>query len=538
MAKRPHIIIFNPDQMRADSLHHLGNEAAHTPNYDALAAEGVSFDNCFCQNPVCVPSRNSFMTGLYPHVNGHRTMSHLLHEGESNLFNEMKNGGYYVWSSGRGDILAGQYPKWYKRCIDECANVVGDFADDKAEPRGEKGSDTYFSFYQGVITTANSDGISHDNDWAYTEAAIDRIKHRPKDKPLFMFLALNNPHPPYKVEQKYLDMIDISKLPPRIPSLRGGEGKPSMEYGLENALGVADWSEERFDRLRAVYLGMVAKTDDLFGRLVAALKEEGIYDDCAIFVFSDHGDYTGDYGITEKAQNCFPDCLTNVPLLVKPPKGFGVKPGVDHSLVELLDIYSTVLEYAGIESDHDNFSRSLVSEAANGTGHHRDCVFCEGGRRHGEVQCTEGEGKKTIGISDMYNPRITLQESEGPEHTYAAMLRTKDYKYIRRLYEQDEFYDLSKGESRNLIDDPQYKEAILDMKDRLLTEFMSTCDIVPRELDQRFSADFYIAAAKAAGQPKIAVGVFAAYMKLLGKTFDETISDLTSFAKKFKSINK
>lgn len=84
MDRQPDIIIFNPDQMRADALHHLGNEAAITPNLDRFQqTDAVSFRNAFCQNPVCVPSRCSFATGLYPHVNGHRTMAHLLREYES-----------------------------------------------------------------------------------------------------------------------------------------------------------------------------------------------------------------------------------------------------------------------------------------------------------------------------------------------------------------------------------------------------------------------------------------------------------------------
>ncbi len=68
---KPNIIIFNPDQMRADSLAHSGNSAAMTPNLDRFARlDAVSFRNAFCQNPVCVPSRCSFLTGLYPHVEG------------------------------------------------------------------------------------------------------------------------------------------------------------------------------------------------------------------------------------------------------------------------------------------------------------------------------------------------------------------------------------------------------------------------------------------------------------------------------------
>ncbi len=67
MPKRPHIIIFNPDQWRGDVMGHLGNPAAVTPNLDEIVeSDAVSFRHAFCQNPVCTPSRCSFMTGWYP----------------------------------------------------------------------------------------------------------------------------------------------------------------------------------------------------------------------------------------------------------------------------------------------------------------------------------------------------------------------------------------------------------------------------------------------------------------------------------------
>lgn len=111
MTKRPNIVIFNPDQMRNDALAHMGNPASLTPFLDEFAqTDAVSFRNAFCQNPVCAPSRCSFLTGLYPHVRGHRTMSHLLRPGEPSLFSELKEAGYHVWMNGRNDLVAGQDP--------------------------------------------------------------------------------------------------------------------------------------------------------------------------------------------------------------------------------------------------------------------------------------------------------------------------------------------------------------------------------------------------------------------------------------------
>ena len=125
-------------------------------------------------------------------------------------------------------------------------------------------------------------------------------------------------------------------------------------------------------------------------------KRAGIYDDTLIFFFSDHGDFTGDYGLVEKTQNTFQDCLTRVPLLVKPPAGTPVSPRVSDALVELIDFPATVYALTGIEAGYDHFGRSLLPLLAGESDSHRDAVFCEGGRRRGERQCMEtGEQRQT-----------------------------------------------------------------------------------------------------------------------------------------------
>ena len=113
MQRLPNVIIFNPDSWRGDVLGHVGNPAAVTPNLDRVAVEdGVSFRNAFCQNPVCTPSRCSFMSGWHPHVRGHRTMFHMLHpeRGEPNLLKRLKDAGYYVLGgvAGRNDLVPAQ----------------------------------------------------------------------------------------------------------------------------------------------------------------------------------------------------------------------------------------------------------------------------------------------------------------------------------------------------------------------------------------------------------------------------------------------
>ncbi|MFN2151038.1 MAG: sulfatase/phosphatase domain-containing protein, partial [Anaerolineales bacterium] len=80
------------------------------------------------------------------------------------------------------------------------------------------------------------------------------------------------------------------------------------------------------------------------------------------------------------------------------------------------------------------------------------------------------------------------QTSEGPEHTKAVMCRTRTHKYVRRLYEKDELYDLVNDprELHNQIDNPAYTEVLTDLRERLLTFFLETGDVVRHEPDQRW----------------------------------------------------
>ncbi|MCD6519712.1 MAG: sulfatase-like hydrolase/transferase, partial [Anaerolineae bacterium] len=102
-------IFFFPDEMRAESVSCYGHPLVKMPNYDRLAAEGVRFDQCHVQHPVCSPSRCSLMTGWYPHVAGHRTLWHLLRPHEPSLFRYLKEAGYHIEWHGKNDLYAINY---------------------------------------------------------------------------------------------------------------------------------------------------------------------------------------------------------------------------------------------------------------------------------------------------------------------------------------------------------------------------------------------------------------------------------------------
>lgn len=504
MEKRPNIVYFVADQLRADALHHLGNEASITPNLDELCKEGISFRNAYCQNPVCVPSRISFLTGLYPHTTGHRTIHYLQNEGEPNLLRTMKQQGYEVIWVGRNDVIPGDRTKeefcdrYYRPFGEGDSKDItgGEFIEFKKRmkagvPHSAKVTDPakpgYYSFYVGKVNLdeGSDKSVFAQYDWSCIEQALAYIEEKskcPDTKPFFLYITLMYPHPEYLCEDPWYSSIDRTKIEKRRTSVLKLKDKPSMLLEIAKKQNLSTWGEENFQELRGTYLAMVSRFDHQYGLIRDKLKSCGLYDDTSIFVFSDHGDYTGDYDITEKVQNCFDDPITNVPLLMKPAKQFTVKPRISDALVELVDLSATVADMTGVKLEYVTFGRSLL-HLLNNEEEHRDAVFCEGGRIHGETWAMElGHGPEST-----YWPRLSTQASEGPEHTKAVMCRMGQWKYVFRLYEDDELYDLIKDpkEYHNLIHDIKYQELIAHMKARMLTWMIETGDIVPDRKDVR-----------------------------------------------------
>ena len=304
-----------------------------------------------------------------------------------------------------------------------------------------------------------------------------------EEKPFCLFLCLSNPHPPYGCSPPWYGRTDRSHIPARRPTPENWDGMPSMLKGIFEKQGIQGWSEERFAELKGTYYDMISQLDERLGELVAVMKETGVYDGTALFFFSDHGDFTGDYGLVEKAQNTFYDCQCNIPLIIKPPAGTDCRPRVSKALAELVDIPATVAELAGFPLNYTQFGRSLCPVLAGGETH-RDAVFCEGGRIHGEIQAME----RGHGPDSLYWPRLSTQCEEGPEHTKAIMVREQRYKYVYRLYEPDQLFDLEEDprELVNLAGRAEYGEIERRLQARILRFLVETGDFVPNRKDKGY----------------------------------------------------
>jgi len=491
--KKPNVIMFVADQYRADSIGYRGCKAAVTPNFDTLAEEGIAFNNAFCQNTVCVPSRISFLSGWYPHVKGYRTMHHLTDQHEPNLLRNMKENGYSVYWGGRNDFLREdvEHEAYYDVRNNEYAKTMGALmnrgkgADPKLldqlkrhkemkqnGPRSDK-----YSHYYGVGPV----GAMGNADWEEVEAAIRYIEEYDEEKPLMMYLALALPHPPYTVEPKYYDQINPELIDETIRlSEEELKRKPAMMQGIREKQMLYDKTDDELKEIKRVYLAMGTKLDDAFGRLMEALKKKGMYDDSMVVMMSDHGDYTGDFEIAEKSQNTFEDVLTNVPLIIKPAQNTK-SVGSHEAMVELLDIQATIYDVAGIEPAHTHFGKSLVPIFEGGQ-KHREFVVSEGGRLWDDLHCTDSGHSE----DNEYWARTAVQD-QMPAHSKAIMMRNEDYKFVYRLYEDHEFYDLRQDpqERNNEIHNPAYASKIREMESDLFRFYIETSDIVPHRRDKR-----------------------------------------------------
>jgi arylsulfatase A-like enzyme len=473
-------ILFNPDEMRAESVGCYGHPLAPTPNIDRLAAEGTRFDQCHVQHTVCTPSRCSFMTGWYPHVRGHRTLWHALRPDEPNLLRYLKQAGYDVLWGGKNDLLS---PEAFLESVTDwrlgqrSTRAVRDQSPRSTRSPYEPDDPLYYSF----LYPPQVDRIEALSDFAHVDGAIQFLRSRPQ-RQFVLNLPLTFPHCPYWAPPPWHDRVDPDALPPlRPPDL---PGKPEFHRLIRQTRGLDRLDEAVFRKINAVYLGMIAVIDLLLGELLDTLDETGLAGETTVLFFADHGDWAGDYGLVEKWPSALEDTQTRVPFLIRAP--CGRQGHVVREPVELFDLMATVLDLAGIHARHTHFARSLTPQLAGAPGDPHRAAFAEGGYAVHELHCFEGRdaGRSSL---DIYYPKGKLQQDVPGSVCRTAMVRTQTHKLIHRPEGMSELYDLlaDPRELRNLHGEAVYSAARQDLERRLLDWYVQTADVTPFDEDPR-----------------------------------------------------
>ena len=474
MRSRPNLLLFMPDQLRADAIGAFGNPVVHTPNVDVLASQGVRFSNAYAQHSVCAQSRISMFTGLYPHVSGHRTLDHLLSEDEPNVFRRLRNGGYHVALAGaRGDMMAaGVTRASSSRFGFTTPPVLEDLARWHSSPF-EQGSKWYDAFYGGPV-----DGDLFELDAATTATAIDWLDEG-LPEPWCLFVPLIFPHPPFTVERRWFERYDGIDVPAPVPPIF--DGKPGFYREIHERYGLHRLDPDDWSQIIRTYYAMVTRVDDQLGQVRAAVDRAGCADRTLTFFFTDHGEYLGDFGLVEKWPSGVDDVLLRNPLVVHVPGGVA---GTAHSFVEMIDLTATLEDLGGIDPA-PHFGKSLVPLLDEPDGQHRDAAFSEGGFLLSE------EPQLEDGDQGQYRHKQAIQHERTELVGRVIALRTERWCYVERLYEGPELYDRTSDphETTNLAGRPEHVETQRDLRDRAFRWLFETSDVVPLRKDPRMDDD-------------------------------------------------
>ena len=414
---------------------------AVTPHIDALANRGTVFNRAYCQQAVCAPSRLSLLSGRRP--DSIRVWDLGTHFRKAvpdcvTLPQHFKNSGYHTQSIGKiyhgGGVASKDPPSW-------SAPPMFDYVRDPklryAAPENLKGK----GLKRAAAESANVDD-GHYIDGKVCEAGLKALRTlSTEDQPFFLALGFRKPHLPFCAPTRYWDLYDREAIPmPQHPA--HPEGAPELATrswkeleGYTDIPGNGQITAAKMRELRHGYYACVSYVDALVGRTLEELKRLGLAEKTVVVIWGDHGFHLGEQGLWTKANNY--ELSTRVPLIVSVP---GQKPGRTDALVELLDIYPSLVEICELP-------------AADGLE----------GRSFAPLLTDPDQPWKQAAFSQFPRHRTSNRHrAHGDIMGYS--LRTKRFHYVQwrhwktREIVAEELYDHAHAphENRNLIDAPEH----------------------------------------------------------------------------------
>lgn len=448
MTKKPNMVFILADDMGAWAMRNAGNQDILTPNLDALAKEGIKFSNFFCVSPVCSPARASILTGTIPSRHGvHDWIARGNFEGEiedkkrfceSKRHNLKRNSreiapqqylnhvttytsllaeeGYTCCLSGKwhlGDSVTAQqgFENWYT-----IATGGGSYMDPRIVENGK------LSYPKKYITEL------------ITENAVKNIEECKQNKnPFCLSVHYTAPHSPWDQHEHPADIWALYENTKFDCTPEVEKYHPCLTYSAPVGKG-----EERKALLRGYYTAITAM-DRGIGKIIDALKANGLYEDTMIVFTSDNGMNMGHHGLFGKGNATFPqnmyDTSVRIPFIFVYPKAI---PGgkVAENLFSHYDFMPTLIDYLGLSG---NVEQKLPGRS----------------------------------FADILNGKEVMETGSVvafSEYGCSRMIRNKTVKLITRGGKYyDEFYDLANDpdEKNNLIKDKNHRQTIERLKKEL-----------------------------------------------------------------------
>jgi len=367
---KPHVLFLAVDDLRPE-LGCYGSPIARTPHIDALAAEGILFKRAYCQQAICSPSRASLMTGARPDTIGvveNTAYFRDLNPEIITLPQHFRSHGYETVYCGKifharmddRELSWSRGPAWNRLELARPTPYarpenVSILQANKAELTAKYGPDGIGGLVHGPAYESADVSDETYPDGHSARLAIETLKdhlEKKPEQPLFLALGFKKPHLHFIAPKKYWDLYDpeeISLAENRTAPADGAAMGLHASFELRVRHGIpkeGPIGDELSRTLLHAYLACVSYVDAQVGLAVAALEEAGIRDNTVIILWGDHGWHLGDHGVWGKATNY--EIATRVPLILSAP-GMKVARGTKtDALVELIDMYPTLCDLAGL----------------------------------------------------------------------------------------------------------------------------------------------------------------------------------------------
>ena len=456
-ASRPNVLFIIADDLN-NSLGTYGHPLVKTPNLDKLAARGVRFEKAACQFPLCGPSRNSMLTGLYPNSNGILNNGQLFRQtipSQKSLPQAFRLDGYFAARIGKlyhynvplsiGTNGHDDPGSWEMEINPTGVDRMEDMDQAFSLIPGSYGG-TLSWFASSNPDEKHTDGkMAHEAEWVLERCAKD------KSRPFFLALGFFRPHTPYIAPKTYFEGYPRENM----PVVQGWK----EDQADIPAPGLGSYKKEQdklTDDLRReciqAYYASISFMDAQAGVVLDALDRLGLSENTIVVFTSDHGYHLGEHGLWQK-QSLFEESA-RVPLIMAGP---GIsKGGVAQAPVGLIDLYPTLTELAGVKAPENLQGQSLVPMLKDPKVEGRGWVISQvmrggagAGKKKGASPAVGREGKKIFGYS----------------------LRTLRWRYTewdegragRELYD----HDADPKELTNLADKPEHAATVAELSTQL-----------------------------------------------------------------------
>lgn len=469
MDKKPNFVFILTDDHAAHAMSCYGSRINETPHLDRIANEGMRFDNCFCTNSICTPSRASILTGTYNHVNGVTTLDTPMDNRLQTFPKLLQQAGYQTALYGKWHLGEGERHK--PTGFNDWAVVPG---------QGYYQNPTFIFPGEGGGVKRTVPGYVTD---VITDMSLDFLKQRDKDKPFCLLCQHKAPHRPWYSDEKHAGMFLDADVPEPdtlfddyshrakaagLAAMRVGvnmnreDVKCEMPDDMEE-MELRRWAYQRYIK---EYLRVVQSVDDNVGRLLDYLKAEGLEEDTVVVYTSDQGFFLGDHGWYDK-RFMYEESL-RMPFVLRYPRE--VKPeSVSSNIVLNVDFAPLFLDLAGIEIPRDMQGKSFRSILHGSTPPSwREGMYYRYWMNASHHNVAAHYGIRTDKYKLIYYYYDGCDQA-GTQKPFLCAGNRRPVTSLEGMEPEWELFDLEKDpqEMHNVVEDPAYAGVVRELRDEL-----------------------------------------------------------------------